>query len=356
MNPGTYNPAKPYPGSSVGFSIGRFRGRRASLATTRAAFTLVEMMVVILIIGILAGLISAAAFQGLKAARKAVVVTEVDGLATSLTTYKTDYGAFPPNCGQAGADRTGRVMAHMRRRFARYNPIQGSDSGYSDMRDRIAGQGAYSGIQGYNYYDSTGTLQPLDFNTLDQAEALVYWLGGPPTPYDSSGNRLGSTKLFGFSADVTDPFKALGSRLQKVFAFDEKRLVDIDGDGWLEYIPDLRVDTTFAAPYVYFDFGTYASGATFYAYPYSSSSPPLSFGPVGMIAEWGVAQPYWESSTSYANPQSFQIVCAGPDSIYGLPGDSSAIAKLHPVGTNYQSGDADNITNLFNGFMGDAAP
>ncbi len=37
---------------------------------------------------------------------------------------------------------------------------------------------------GYNYKNRAGTLAALDLYTLDQAEALVFWLGGFPTPYD----------------------------------------------------------------------------------------------------------------------------------------------------------------------------
>jgi len=101
-------------------------------------------------------------------------------------------------------------------RFAR-----GAD--YSSLKARIA--------RDYRV-KVNGRAQPLNLDHLDQAEALVFWMGGMPTPLDATGNPAASTKLFGFSNDKANPFKrdAVAARSDRTiphYDFDEGR--------WLTY-------------------------------------------------------------------------------------------------------------------------
>ena len=59
-------------------------------------FTLVEMLVVVLIIGILAGLISAAAIRGLHRAKVARISVEIEQISLALEQYKQQFGEYPP--------------------------------------------------------------------------------------------------------------------------------------------------------------------------------------------------------------------------------------------------------------------
>ncbi len=63
----------------------------------RRAFTLVELMVVIVIIGIIAGFALPAIFSAVKAARQGAYKLEVDTLADAVEKYRTKYGDYPPD-------------------------------------------------------------------------------------------------------------------------------------------------------------------------------------------------------------------------------------------------------------------
>ena len=69
---------------------------------SRKAFTLVELLVVITIIGILTGLVTAAAVAARRRAKIATVVMEVKQLESACQAYKEKFGEYPPDfCGLA---------------------------------------------------------------------------------------------------------------------------------------------------------------------------------------------------------------------------------------------------------------
>ncbi len=84
--------------------------------TLRHGFTLVEMLVVVAIIGILAGLITAAATVAIKTAKKAVITMEFTQLDQALKAYKDKYGEYPPD----GTDFP-----------AKYDPLNGNPDLFS---------------------------------------------------------------------------------------------------------------------------------------------------------------------------------------------------------------------------------
>ena len=62
----------------------------------RLPFTLVEMMMVIVIIGILAGLIGVAASKAVTAARRTAIPNELTRLNGEIEKTQTDIAAAPP--------------------------------------------------------------------------------------------------------------------------------------------------------------------------------------------------------------------------------------------------------------------
>ena len=63
----------------------------------RAGFTLVELLVVIMIIGILAALLVPAVFSAVTKARVAGARVEITQLEVAITTFKAKYGIEPPS-------------------------------------------------------------------------------------------------------------------------------------------------------------------------------------------------------------------------------------------------------------------
>jgi prepilin-type N-terminal cleavage/methylation domain-containing protein len=63
----------------------------------RNAFTLIELLIVIAIIGILMSLLFPAVNSALDAARKAQAKNDVVQIATAITAYETEYGRLPTN-------------------------------------------------------------------------------------------------------------------------------------------------------------------------------------------------------------------------------------------------------------------
>ncbi len=173
-------------------------------------FSLVEMLAVVVIIGILAGFIAAAA----QAAKRRALITrmriELDGLAQAMETYRTEVGsgAYPPS-------DPGLAAQHLRRAFPRY----------------AGGMSAtFSG----------------------PAEAIHFWLAGP------TGD--------GWSANPTNPFMAAGSRVGPFFEFDPDKI-----RGNHEYLP--FVGSTDGYVYIRADSYSSGSAitrdGTEYANPYS---------------------------------------------------------------------------------------
>ncbi len=64
-------------------------------------FTLIEIMIVLVIIGILMGLISAAAFKAMESAKKSRAEVDIATLETALSAYEADIGDYPPSAAFA---------------------------------------------------------------------------------------------------------------------------------------------------------------------------------------------------------------------------------------------------------------
>lgn len=62
----------------------------------RKGFTLIEMMIVMIIIGILAGLIATGAFRSIEDARRSQAQAAISALETALAMYESDVGDYPP--------------------------------------------------------------------------------------------------------------------------------------------------------------------------------------------------------------------------------------------------------------------
>lgn len=349
---------------------------------SRSGFTLMELMVVILIISILMGMMIYAVIGTKGPVTSAAVLNEINNLTAAVQNYKSDTMGYPPSAGDAysnpndvNSGREARILQHLKLAYPAF--VVGS---YANLKKTIT--------TNYNYLSMSGSVTPLNLDTLDQAEAVVFWLSGLPTPYNANGSRLASRKLFGFHANPKNPFQldtatsnnaatiAIQYRTSpgKYFDFDEARLTDYDNDGWLEYVPNLTVASDRPAPYVYFDAALYSQGSwgrgtapsgTQPIPPYTGYPSTTSSNYSQLMSEWGLAVPYATFVDSniatapieWQNPNSFQIICAGIDGQYGSVVSTAVRLPVFPntstfrgngFGTmgSYDEEEMDNLTNF----------
>lgn len=343
----------------------------------RAGFTLVEMLVVIVIIGMLMALLSVAIWGVVTRAREAAVLVEIDNLVNSVQAYKEKNLVYPPSMAEVTTTaRSIHFLRHIRTVYpsSNYNVTQ---LDFDRLNDRVR--------QWYRVRTSAGTQVDLDLSRIDQAEALVFWLGGFPTPHNvmsatsATASNMGpgpvaAQKLFGFNNDADNPFKRsngaiegqqpLQTRTKKLFDFDETRLTDVDNDGWWEYAPNEQSGAA-VAPFVYFDAEAYGGERnSFTGYPRQGDT-----GAQGLYQQWGLAVPFaayfdprGDSPTQWQRGDSFQIVSGGLDGVYSTPvGANPSQGMCVPVfpsgfiymASNYSSpprsytnAELDNLTSL----------
>jgi prepilin-type N-terminal cleavage/methylation domain-containing protein len=134
------------------------------LRPSRSAFTLTELLIVIAIIAILAGLIAAAAINALRRGREAGIQLEIRNLSAAVEEFKTDRGVYPPNAMNPGTPAIAKlVQSDMQRTFAK--AFQGSKEP-AVLALALCGQNT-----------AGGTNENLP-NGMTAAEAVYFWLGG----------------------------------------------------------------------------------------------------------------------------------------------------------------------------------
>jgi prepilin-type N-terminal cleavage/methylation domain-containing protein len=139
------------------------------------------------------------------------------------------------------------------------------------------------------------------FAGQNPASALYFWLAGP----DGRG----------YSTDPTNPFGNGVRRISPFIRFAENRLKK--KDGVTQYFPPQIGGS--GAPYVYFRAGM------------NGYQGNCGYSP---------ARPYRDSTTgNWINAESFQILCAGQDGVYGS-------GNHFPAGADYDKFNLDDISNF----------
>ncbi|WP_164103376.1 type II secretion system protein [Candidatus Laterigemmans baculatus] len=315
-----------------------------SRPTQARGFTLVEVLIVITIIGVLAGLLIPAIGVVIERGKVGRIKMEVTSLAMAAEAYHNKYGDYPPDFSDWGV-----VQRHFRKAFPRMA------SGEMTLLTNLT-------------HDSSGNFIPV---AIDRAEALVLTLGGyssdPVNPLTGPGGPL---EYIG-SGDVTNPanYQYRADRDNALFTFDVSRLTVTPMDASAPLSATNKLSSTDeaefgtgpsadplpayrpadgTAPYVYFESRTYGSLGSlgvFNGYgprnpsgfadseigsirPYKTSRPnPTTTGGYSSVAEASEAY-------DFMNAQTFQIIAAGPDNNFGtiVGTDTAPVYFLFPTG------------------------
>ena len=314
-----------------------------------AGFTMVEILVVVVIIAMLAGLTVAVALPARTKAKEALIVTEISQLDGALKAYKQKYGSYPPSNMANEAE----VRRHINKAFPQN----------LQTTDHIFWKAFYNGTLAH----------------LSGPQAMVFWLSG-------------------FTENPEFPLSTL-QPLTPEFTFDKARLqfadvfvdeppfngywdgetlsVDHDGDGLYDgpfYMPP----DSDGAPYAYFHAkhykGLYGLGSP----KLPTASPMPRYAPESLVGSQtrphpgaGIARPYAVDDNAdgipdrFANEDSFQIISAGLDGDYGSR--DLGILLLFPTGAGinvstltpadgYMDEDFDNLTNFSSSNLQSAIP
>ena len=233
--------------SAPGRSPRPARARRAP-----AAFTLLELLIAIAIIGILASLILTVAGSANIKAKNAQVSVDIKDLEKGIAAFKQRFnGAEPPSritlyeahTGWAGDPRS---MGLIRQIWPQFD--------FTIDRD----------------INNNGTT--TDTITLTGSECLVFFLGGIPDLAIAPGSPgFPGRAPLGFSQNPANPFAIGGSNREKFMEFNINRFTDVNGNGMMEYADTLPGQVQISAGQAAWPFWL----------PWASSTPYLYYSSYG---------------------------------------------------------------------------
>ncbi len=158
--------------------------------TTRKAFTLVELLVVITIIGILVALVTVAASGAMKKARQTRIKIEIDQLSAAMEDFKLTHGAYPPNTmtDAGGVLNETQIFANFKRQLKKAFPRHREPD---SLLQNLIGTGTGGALPG----------------GMSAGESLVFWLGGfsADPKYPISGE--GGPSYIGGTTSLSDPIE-----------------------------------------------------------------------------------------------------------------------------------------------------
>ena len=145
---------------------------------SRRGFTLIEMLVVVLIITVLAGLLIPAIVMAKKNAQKADTVAIISSTAAALNQYRLLNGAYPtttsPVVPTAGAAVPVAALASV---DADSFGANGAHITNGAVRDPWGNPIMYRSFEEYPY--GTGTVPPMDSATPPNSDSYQLWSHGP---------------------------------------------------------------------------------------------------------------------------------------------------------------------------------
>ena len=275
----------------------------------RPAFTLVELMIVIVIIAILAGLTTVGTRIAIRRSKEATVTLALEQLSMAIEKYKNDIGEYPPDFTDLNA-----VTRHVRKRWPR-----------CDYADNFVSLAVENDVFGW------------DVSTCGPASALVFWLGGIP---DANG------KPGGFFLSPTDPLCINpGTSTQR----EEPRYNFPDGTvvyGSYDFDQMLKLDAGIETV-------TCGNGPAFQ--PGKDDSKPVVYFCASAPAENDLGD--GDETENGAYQMMFQLIHPGQDGLFSdndtgapvYPYPCTAFGKTESSDNTLTSADDDNIVNFAEG-------
>ena len=308
-------------------------------APSRPAFTLVELLVVIGIIGMLTAIAVPTIFGAVAAARNAKTKAEIDMLHMALMNYKNEYGGFPP-ANMAGLWRTDVSPNQVKTSHPAYKHLVRI---FPRLRENLWDNQNFAGDSPFKYMAQ-----------MSPAQALVFWLYGfyenPEQPITNGGTAGTRKKIFDFDESR---FYAASNYLFDGTPQEFAARGTAAAATMSPYPVYFTGHPTCGLPYVYFDSRCYGdspasdikyaaksvNGDSSIAFSYINSLPPAN-------ATWG---------QQHMAGETFQLLAAGKDGVYASA--QAAFPTTAPYPTNGQTyisvkdlvngkGHADNITNF----------
>lgn len=317
---------------------------RTQTPRARHGFTVIEILVVMTIIAILAGLLLVGVQAALSSGKRAVVTMNLNQLENALNIYKNKYGDFPPSHGFTNNNLNAiHFTQHMRKAHKMISPP--ATIVITDLSSTAQNSG-------------TSTLE---FEDMQAPEALVFYLGGMPAwGVDPQGRDAVNMK--GLSRQPQNPFDRNATQRTEVLVdfVQMGELLDKDGDKW----PELYLDGA-DAPVVYFKGGQYSARID----PSDPSSNIETQVYVSAInPQWGSAAPYAlqdmvdaNDKGEWLNGSGVQLIHCGSDNVYDVDPTIAASLPLTqyrvlPFGANVRPGELDNQTNFADGVLENFQP
>lgn len=322
----------------------------------RSAFTLIEIMGVIVIIGILIALLLPAVNAALKYANQTKAITEIHQLESALQNFQSKFDIdYVPSqlklCALFSNYGTTQLDIDSKQFLLKMFPKMYNPAAATTPWQGIALSGGVAYVRWT--YDSSWTSSSTVI--LEGHQCLVFLLGGIQTSTTISGvTTYGCT---GFSTNMFDPSDNYTANLQRIpqsFEFEPRRLVQwastgSSGSGYsskfLSYLDPISFNTTSssfasgAQPYAYFSHykipnGYNRTSAVFTGYGTTYDNPTLGF-TNGAYYINGTSSP-----TQFLKPNSFQVICSGFDGVFGTGGAWATNGSLSTGNA------ADDLTNF----------
>jgi prepilin-type N-terminal cleavage/methylation domain-containing protein len=277
----------------------------------RAAFTLIELMVVVAIIALLVALVTAAVMRALKVVPETETRSDISQMQAAVAQFKARF--------QLAENPPSKLILY--KQIGSYGTTQ-LEVDSKAFLVKLWGDQIGAGNVQLDWDGNPGTPGPF---TLEGHQCLVFFLGGivtgsPPAPQ-------------GFSKNPRNPTQAGGERNGPFFEFRPDKLQAVNG--FYCYL-----DPYGKKPYAYFSSYKLDNGYNRYGTsPLASDCASLNVSPYQM-------QTPANTPTRYYNPRSFQIISAGKDLAFGPGGLWGSSVALDPRAL-------DDMSNFSDTFLGE---